>query len=749
MKQLAFFSVFLISFVATAQILNGQMGEGTYSISDQAQKDANEMAKETAKMAKDAAKMAKEMGDGTPGSNNPWIGMGWPAPSKAEVAKEKKLSEKYETEQKLMYEEFKKNHPKEYEDMMKYKKSLMLGGFGMGAALMSADVMKKMGKGSAFGSGIGMSDIGPCDPNEGKTNVDVPLSTHRKKAQSDESDSWSGSSHKTNSVGGAGADLARAVNKLPDGDLKRGMQQYLKVVNPFGYGNDRELGGSNKGIAEFGSKQFASHSCFAELATKFYDDARKTAPTIIKGDSGGSAGCPMCTGNPLQAPSAAPGAIMVSGRHVQAVSLAEKSGTAPFDKIKPGWLWDMAMKYSKGDGNLAMSLIGMCGHDNVSQGEFTNYDKTDVGRQEHDQELKTIEDNLAAKNKQLLDLAAKKKPTKKTSVEKKAPDDPWWPSETPDEETKLRNEIATLQETEKHLQRCNDGSLRSTYCPGTGSGFFAPESLGPGVDIPDDLKKEVSKLQAPKDGAISLPSKHYHVYGGAFMACQLIQQGVSSTLAKEVENQAAGLYRSLRLCSETKGELTARQKAEDLYDDAKDENKALGPNFTADFIQRAIRRPGKDFSTITGAPLDDKDLTPQMISEKAHKAAARMNAAYLYRQWYFGGSKLFGKDIPCTDIKLTNRTLEPTEESSLTKFVYGRNPCGGQFDEMTCDEARHVLATWDVDMQWTKAQHVAGAEFAAKHCKKLSPGEDPYANACSAVGNKENKPVPGDGKQVK
>lgn len=34
--------------------------------------------------------------------------------------------------------------------------------------------------------------------------------------------------------------------------------------------------------------------------------------------------------------------------------------------LKPGWLWDRAMKFSGGNSTLAMNLIGMCGHDTIN-----------------------------------------------------------------------------------------------------------------------------------------------------------------------------------------------------------------------------------------------------------------------------------------------------------------------------------------------------------------------------------------------
>lgn len=116
----------------------------------------------------------------------------------------------------------------------------------------------------------------------------------------------------------------------------------------------------------------------------------------------------------------------------------------------------------------------------------------------------------------------------------------------------------------------------------------------------------------------------------------------------------------------------------------------------------------------------------EMAKRKIAYLLTRVDAARLYNSWYLGGGKVLGQQVPCTDVRLGG----PSDllNASQSSFSWFHRPSGWSKDRY--DAAARHLATWDVDFEWTIAQHEAGAKFAAKNCKKGKPGENPFQSMC-------------------
>ena len=131
--------------------------------------------------------------------------------------------------------------------------------------------------------------------------------------------------------------------------------------------------------------------------------------------------------------------------------------------------------------------------------------------------------------------------------------------------------------------------------------------------------------------------------------------------------------------------------------------------------------------------------TSQATADRLQYFFARTDAAELYNRWYFGGGKtpaitipftsktiLKSYDVPCTDI----RKGGPVDllKGSQTGLGQWEKPWGWNSDRY--QKALNHLATWELDFQWTQAQHEVGSSFAKKMCKKEDPDRS-YDKLCN------------------
>lgn len=160
--------------------------------------------------------------------------------------------------------------------------------------------------------------------------------------------------------------------------------------------------------------------------------------------------------------------------------------------LKPRWTWNAAKVLAAGNPNEAMFIIGACGHDDANLPIESKVDSNDRSR------LST--QALLAKSGTIYD---------------------------------------GLSILENRIQ-----------CPTRPDNFFLQQGLDESADVSNSMKQKIAGTQAPTMGASVIPAKYYHVYAGAFMACEMIEDGLPASRASEYPGKFAAIYRRSRLCSE-------------------------------------------------------------------------------------------------------------------------------------------------------------------------------------------------------
>ena len=140
---------------------------------------------------------------------------------------------------------------------------------------------------------------------------------------------------------------------------------------------------------------------------------------------------------------------------------------------------------------------------------------------------------------------------------------------------------------------------------------------------------------------------------------------------------------------------------------------------------------------------EDKNIAKKKIANRM----VRLDAAHLYNSWYLGGKSILGIKVPCTDIRLGGPKNLLDANRNLFDSWRERPIDAIEWSKERYDAAAKYLTVWDVDFEWTIAQHEVGAKFAAEHCKKEKSGENPFQNICIQNGSdslsEQSKPVKG------
>lgn len=527
-----------------------------------------------------------------------------------------------------------------------------------------------------------------------------------------------------NSSIGSTNDIAKKIlSYFPEGDSKKGLQEYLSILGAEKYiAGDASVGGSNAGMAGYFSARFSDfkNSCVRDAARAFYNDVNTELQAKVPQD----AACRNPDGM-QNFSNMAKFMEKITACHSQRAGISSVAGKGPYKDLEPGWLWRLALKHSKGDPNSAMFLIGMCGHDDTAQGLYAYEDKSDSALDSIRQQVE-----VEKKSKAKLDDQAKELAKNYDINQEKI-------YALTSQAAAYNQHIKTLQQ-QKSLQKV-------MACPAGNSGFYAPESLGVGADIPDQVKKDVQRIQGDIGGAKNIPGKYYHVYGSAFMACQLIQNGISPAKAELVQKQAARLYRGVRMCASNADNITLAKMNRHMLEPLEVKYKTKDPVQLALSSAKAILSSNvkcKEFKTFSsecsylmslaippdmlGTP--EFEMTDEMISKKVYAKSASSDAAELYNSWYLGGGTVAGKQIPCSDI----RVWGPGDLTDPSKSFFDKLSKPKDWTDERYKSASQKLATWDVDFMWTIAQHEAGAKFAGQACKMRGPNEKPLAGICPA-----------------
>jgi hypothetical protein len=127
---------------------------------------------------------------------------------------------------------------------------------------------------------------------------------------------------------GSKAGQANLVLRALPKEQRTGVEEFLSATGV------RVLGSSNAGIDSFNSQLLRANPCLHTLARTFYEEISDHPPVVDQ-------------------------------NHLTHGRLSEVTS-------EPGWFWRRALDFADGDKLLAMHLIGMCGHDDVSGGAPVN-----------------------------------------------------------------------------------------------------------------------------------------------------------------------------------------------------------------------------------------------------------------------------------------------------------------------------------------------------------------------------------------
>lgn len=499
-------------------------------------------------------------------------------------------------------------------------------------------------------------------------------------------------------AGGSGKDMVGSyekgvklvMNKLPDSSLKRGLQTYLDVINAEAYEGDNSVGSGNSSFVRYNQNTLEENSCLGKLAEAFYKEVDNQDMSFHQKhenfrDKVGLLGRP---------------------------NFSVESGKGMFEELKPGWLMDKAMKYANGDPNLAYDLLGICGHDDTMQGDlFYTGDAPIKSEAEREKYLKVLDSEISTLQ-----------------------DDPVFVEKLKDFRQKVK-----LGEVKFNHRK------RSIICPTMSSTFYLSKALGEGVDLPQEFKENIAKVQAPTLGKKVIPSKNYHFIASGVMACKLVSKGVSPKMAQMIQTLGGWGYRTIRMNDMLGAKLDKGEELNKEYESyVKDFHSATAEKVKTARGTRKIKQKAPNFEEWmaehrpeilqeNNPELDDAPFAK--LVESAKKWRVGIDAAFLLDEMTLGGDVL-GISLPQTNLTL-NFVNDPVTqfvklEARDPKNKRRRSPIRAGWEKERFEEAKRKAVSYIADWNWTVKQHQIGAEFASKHCEKKPQDYQATQAACAA-----------------
>lgn len=160
----------------------------------------------------------------------------------------------------------------------------------------------------------------------------------------------------------------------PNTDFKRTAQEYIKIIAPDTY--ELSVGQGNTGLQKLVTQKFEDNEIFRQMAISFYRDVAQYWGIRLRGPADD---LPFDYPNKCRDDGQGEGPFLISyqcEKNLPRTLLNETTEAGPNSSFKNGWLWDLAMRHSKGNPNIAVDLIGLCGHDNRFQGSKKYIDPT-------------------------------------------------------------------------------------------------------------------------------------------------------------------------------------------------------------------------------------------------------------------------------------------------------------------------------------------------------------------------------------
>jgi hypothetical protein len=293
--------------------------------------------------------------------------------------------------------------------------------------------------------------------------------------------------------------LQRWATRIPS--LGPVVKDYAEMLGMDKYDDPSEIGGGNAGLVHWFDKQLDDKKFHAK-AKAFYGEI--LAIDLSKG-------------------------LEESGKGQRRPRLRESVWSRG---LRPGWLWELAMKHADQDPKLALKLIGACGHDDVTLTAKLDYQRKLSGeeRQERLKGEREYLDSEIVYYKVGLGLL----PTPKGQE-----------SHVYSEETKAEFR-KSLEEFETRLAALTIDEIPLTesrsLCPTSHSAFYLSQGLGGDVDLSLELKSRIVHAQH-----MNVAAKNYHIYAAASVACELLQRGHTPQQVATIEKFSAWAYRTVRI----------------------------------------------------------------------------------------------------------------------------------------------------------------------------------------------------------
>jgi hypothetical protein len=448
--------------------------------------------------------------------------------------------------------------------------------------------------------------------------------------------------------------IAHGVACWPGVPYRRAALGYLRLTGLQNYGSDH-VGAANMGLNKFYGDLAEKDPQFAAQVQQFYQRVDK-----LDKDH--------------------------SSEDWREATLNRAAGTGNDAGVEPGWAWKEALDVAKGDPNLAMRLVGFCGHDNVMRSTIKKPRTEEQAQAAMEAERKRLTGEIESLKKQIAAKGGNPAPASNSA------------ESGPlsiimlggDSIEAMQSELRSYQLA---LSDMRIESFRAEVidpCPkDIASRFYLPRSLDRDADIPDALKKKIADKQ--KDGREDkLSAKYYHVLGAAASACEMIRDGAPAWGAQLVEGRAASMYRALRLKNASETFALRRTQMREEYETYR---RSLGPGQTA-MDEYAFR----------------ESLNEKSRANPATRAASlsHMDAYELMERWGY-----FGQPFPYIGMPAV-----PLDHSTHWIEGYITKPKPEGWSDARFEAARKRMETFFVDTEWTVAEHAAGARFAAKVCRE-------------------------------
>ncbi len=129
----------------------------------------------------------------------------------------------------------------------------------------------------------------------------------------------------------ASKDVEKVLSYLPE-SIRTKLDDYLKMIGISSYDDPSWVGEDNEGLRGYNDQLLGRNRCLSKLAEDFYKELPKTD---IK------------------------------------TGFLKSDFSINYQSENPGWLLRYANTKTKGNGNLAVTLLGLCGHDNAASSVST------------------------------------------------------------------------------------------------------------------------------------------------------------------------------------------------------------------------------------------------------------------------------------------------------------------------------------------------------------------------------------------